>query len=176
MNRQSFFKGIVNGKKDIIRELIDLLDQHDIGYCVIGGLAVNAYVEPVVSLDLDIVVVAGDIHKLIEGSRDIFKVESFQHSINLGSKDSDIRIQIQTDPRYQEFIKDASVMELIGYPMKVARVNDVLKGKVWAYSDRERRASKRQKDLADIIRIIESFPHLKSELPDPVVKEIDRVS
>lgn len=57
--------------------------------------------------------------------------------------------------------------------MKVASLRDVLKGKVWAYSDKQRRESKRQKALADIMRIIESFPDLKSDLPDLLFKEIN---
>jgi len=176
MNQKSFFNGVINGRKDIIQELIDLMNQHSIDYCVIGGLAVNAYVEPVVSLDLDIVVVAEDMNKLIEKTKDKFKIEKFPHSINLGSKDSDIRIQLHTDTRYQEFIKTASFKEIMGYKMKVALLSDVLKGKVWAYSDKQRRGSKRQKDLADIMRIIESFPELKSELPDLIIKEINRTA
>ena len=57
--------------------------------------------------------------------------------------------------------------------MNVASLRDVLKGKVWAYSDKQRRESKRQKALADIMRIIESFPDLKSDLPDLLFKEIN---
>jgi hypothetical protein len=49
--------------------------------------------------------------------------------------------------------------------MKVAALEDVLRGKVWAYMDETRRRSKRQKDLADIMRIIEVFPELAEKLP-----------
>ena len=173
MNQKTFFNGVTNGKKDIVQEIIDILNHNSIDYCVIGGLAVNAYVEPVVSLDLDIVVVAEDIDKLLEITEDKFKIERFPLCINLGSKDSDIRIQLQIDVRYQEFIKNASIKKILGYKMKVAMLKDILKGKVWAYSDIQRHGSKRQKDLADILRIIESFPGLKSELPDFIIKEIN---
>ncbi|MCB4790549.1 MAG: nucleotidyl transferase AbiEii/AbiGii toxin family protein [Elusimicrobia bacterium] len=173
MNQKKFFNGIVNGKKDIIQVIIDLMKQNNIDYCVIGGLAVNAYVEPVVSLDLDIVVVIDKIDKLMESAEDKFKIEKFPHSINFGSKDSDIRIQLQTDKRYQDFIKKASVKPVLGYQMNVASLEDVLKGKLWAYSDKERRGSKRQKDLADIMRIVESFPELKSLLPEPLINKIN---
>jgi hypothetical protein len=40
-------------------------------------------------------------------------------------------------------------------PSHSARVEDVLQGKVWAVQDSSRRGSKRQKDLADIARILE---------------------
>ena len=49
--------------------------------------------------------------------------------------------------------------------MKVATLENVLQGKLWAYTDETRRRSKRQKDLADILRIIESFPELTTQLP-----------
>jgi len=57
--------------------------------------------------------------------------------------------------------------------MKVSIVEDVLQGKIWAYSDEQRRKSKRQKDLADIIRLIETYPHLVNQLPDPMRKIVE---
>ena len=164
---------MANGRKDIIQEIIDALNDNHMEYCVIGGLAVNAYVEPVVSLDLDIVVIVDGIDKLIETIRDKYRIEKLPHSINLGSKDSDIRIQIQTDERYQDFIKRASIKDIMGYQMSVASLEDVVTGKVWDYSDEQRRGSKRQKDLADIMRIIESFPELKSKLPESIIERIN---
>ncbi len=173
MNQKSFLNGVSNGRKDIIQEILDLMNKNSIEYCVIGGLAVNAYVEPVVSLDLDIVVVVDGLGKLIDASRDKFKIEEFPHSINLNSKDSDIRIQFQTDERYQDFIKRASIKNVMGYQMYVASLEDVLDGKAWAYSDKKRRGSKRQKDLADIMRIIESFPELKLQLSKSIIEKIN---
>jgi len=48
MTEKEFINNLANGQEDIIQKLSDLLDENEIGYCVIGGLAVNAYVEPVV--------------------------------------------------------------------------------------------------------------------------------
>ena len=172
MNQKSFLNRVSNGRKDIIQEILDLINKHSIEYCVIGGLAVNAYVEPVVSLDLDIVVIIDGLGKLIDASRDKFQIEEFPYSINLNSKDSDIRIQFQTDERYQDFIKRASIKNVLGYQMYVASLEDVLAGKTWAYSNKKRRGSKRQKDLADIMRIIESFPELKSKLSKSIIEKI----
>jgi uncharacterized protein YfkK (UPF0435 family) len=58
--------------------------------------------------------------------------------------------------------------------MKVARVEDVLQGKVWAYMDKERRKSKRQKDLADIFRIVEKFPQFEASLPQTIREELNK--
>jgi len=63
---------------------------------------------------------------------------------------------------------------VLGYRMKVARLEDVLQGKVWAYMDKTRRKSKRQKDLADIFRIIERYPQLEASLPQNIREELDK--
>lgn len=162
---------VSNGREDVLQQMLDLLNEMKIDYCVIGGLAVNAYVEPVVSLDLDIVVVTEATENLLKAAEKILHVEKFPHSVNLTSTKSDLRIQLQTDPRYQNFIARSSIKEVMDYEMKVAAVEDVLQGKIWAYLDEQRRKSKRQKDLADIFRLVESFPHLKDLLPESLKTE-----
>lgn len=163
---KAFLNGLANGKTDIIQKLFDIIAQNNIAYCVIGGLAVNAYVEPVVSLDLDFVVAMTDFDTLKKVAAQSFEIKEFPHSLNLYSPDSDIRIQIQTDDRYQSFVERAEKKQVLGYEMRVASLADVLQGKIWAYSDTQIRKSKRQKDLADIYRIIESFPDLETMLPE----------
>lgn len=170
MTKKEFMRKIGNAEEDILQQLLYLLKKLKIDYCVIGGLAVNAYVEPVVSLDLDIIVIAKDLNCLIKSAKRIFKKQKFPHSINLSCPKSDLRIQIQTDPCYQSFIKNALIKNVMGYRMKVASPEDVLQGKIWAYLDKERRGSKRQKDLADIFRLIETYPKLKSLLPKTINK------
>jgi hypothetical protein len=93
--------------------------------------------------------------------------------VNLSSSHSDLRIQIQTDERYQAFISRAQSKSVLGYDMRVATIEDVVQGKVWAYSDATRRRSKRQKDLADIVRLVEAYPHLASRLPEHIRKEFE---
>jgi hypothetical protein len=56
--------------------------------------------------------------------------------------------------------------------MKVATLGDVLRGKIWAYMDKERRKSKGQKDLADILRIIETYPEFEEALPQCIRDEL----
>jgi hypothetical protein len=172
MTGKTFLNSIANGKSDIIQLLLDKLKELKIEYCLIGGLAVNAYAEPVASLDLDIVLAIDDIEKLIKNVKSTFKISRFEHSINIEHPDSDLRIQLQTDSRYQAFIAKASIKNVLGYKMKVATLEDVLKGKIWAYSDKERRKSKRQKDLADIMRLVETHFYLYDLLPEEVKKII----
>jgi hypothetical protein len=172
MTGKTFLNSIANGKSDIIQLLLDKLKELKIDYCLIGGLAVNAYAEPVASLDLDIVLAIDDIEKLIENVKNTFEISQFEHSTNLKHPDSDLRIQLQTDLRYQPFITKASLKNILGYEMNVAALEDVLKGKIWAYSDKERRKSKRQKDLADIMRLVETHSYLYDLLPEEIKKII----
>jgi hypothetical protein len=175
MTGKEFLNSLANGKSDIIQVLLDILAETGSRYCLIGGLAVNAYVEPVVSLDMDVVAVNEDVSAICKAAKEQgLKIEQFEHSVNLTSTNSDLRIQLQSDPRYQGFVSNADGRNVLGYTMRVARIEDVLQGKVWAYSDKTRRKSKRQKDLADIFRIVEKFPQLEASLPQTIQEELSR--
>jgi hypothetical protein len=172
MTGKEFLNSLANGQSDIIQILLNVIAETASRYCVIGGLAVNAYVEPVVSLDIDIVIAVNDVEATCRTAEKWgLRVEPFEHSVNISSPQSDLRIQLQTDLRYQEFIPRAELKDILGYKMYVACLDDVLRGKVWAYDDQTRRRSKRQKDLADILRIIEIYPQLKAKLPPRLQEE-----
>ncbi|HEY1338776.1 MAG TPA: hypothetical protein VGF59_14770 [Bryobacteraceae bacterium] len=81
-------------------------------------------------------------------------------------------MQIQTDPRYFAFVERAQRREVLDVSLPVAAIEDLLEGKVWAALDPERRGSKRQKDLADISRILESYPHLRDRVPAPLLDQL----
>jgi hypothetical protein len=175
MTGKEFLNSLANGQSDIIQILLDIIAETASPYCVIGGLAVNAYVEPVVSLDVDIVISVKNVEATRRAAeRRGLKFEQFEHSVNISSPQSDLRIQLQTDPRYQEFIPRAELKDVLGYRMYVANLGDVLRGKVWAYADQARRRSNRQKDLADILRNIEIYPQLKAKLPPSLQEELEK--
>lgn len=128
MTNKNFLNALANGKVDVIKEFLDLLAELKIDYCLIGGLAVNAYAEPVVSMDLNLVLALADTDNLIKQASANFKIEEFSHSINFTHPKSDLRIQIQTDPRYQYFIANAVKKQVMGYEFKVSKLEDVLQG------------------------------------------------
>ena len=132
----------------------------------------NAYVEPVVSLDLDVVIASDHLAKVESLLDKTFDVERFPHSLNVSGRDSDLRIQIQLDPRYGAFVDRATTREVLGLRLPVAAADDVLRGKVWAVQDLGRRGSKRQKDLADIARLVESYPELRATVPADVLARL----
>jgi|SRR3990172_4421568 len=170
MKAATFWKIVVADRSDFLDRVVSLFDEHGIRYCVIGGQAVNAYAEPVVSLDLDIAIALDQIPQVETLLAQHFRVERFAHSLNVSDPGSDLRVQIQTDPRYAAFVDGAARREVLGRPLVVADVGDVLQGKIWAASDATRRPSKRLKDLADIARIIESRPELADTVP-PEIRE-----
>ncbi|MBI4678814.1 MAG: hypothetical protein HY748_14645 [Elusimicrobia bacterium] len=172
MTSREFLNRVSNGKGDFLQEFLSLLEKEGVAYCAIGGLAVNAYAEPVVSLDLDVVIVADGLERLLRALRRRFAVTEHPNSMNVSTPSSDLRIQIQTDPRYQPFISRSRARKLLGYDMRVAAIEDVLQGKTWAAMDPSRRASKRHKDFADILRLVETRGGLISALPDSLKREL----
>jgi hypothetical protein len=92
--------------------------------------------------------------------------------VNVSQPGSDLRVQFQTDPRYDGFAEHAARRLVLGRELPVAAVEDVLRGKVWAAQDATRRPSKRQKDLADIARLIEARPELRAQVPADILSKL----
>ena len=144
-------------------------------YCLIGGLAVNCYVEPVYTLDADVVVIAAGLAKLTAHLREqCFQIEEHPHSVNALAPGSQLRIQFTMDERYQEFVARSVEAEVLGVRAKVACLEDVTRGKLWAYSDPQRRLSKRKKDELDLIRLAESHPDLAFLYPTELREQLER--
>jgi hypothetical protein len=132
----TFWKTVTMDRVDLLERALGILRESGVSFCVVGGQAVNAYVDPVVS------------------------------------PGSDLRVQLQTDPRYERFPQRAEIRNVLGHQLPVARLEDVLQGKVWAAGDETRRPSKRQKDLADIARLLEAFPELRASVPAAILARL----
>lgn len=115
--------------------------------------------------DLDVAIALDQRSLAQDVLRRRYQVEEFPHSLNVLEAGSDLRVQIQTDPRYGAFVEHADVRSVLGKDVPDVRIEDVLQGKVWAASDAGRRPSKRLKDFADIARILESRPELATLVP-----------
>jgi hypothetical protein len=81
-------------------------------------------------------------------------------------------VQISTEEVYRDFPGRSVPADIHGILMRVASREDTLQGKLLAYNDPRRRASKRQKDLLDIMRLVEAHPKLRKLLPPAVAKKI----
>lgn len=172
MKALAFWKAVTVDHADLLERLVSLLEGERVKYCVIGGQAVNAYVEPVVSLDLDLVVAIEDLGRVEPLLEQRFRVDRFPHRLNVSLSGSDLRVQFQLDSRYHDFVDHAAVRDVLGARLPVARLEDVLQGKIWAAGDPTRRGSKRLKDLADIARVLESYPDLRDRVPVAILDRL----
>src|SRR6266568_3266310 len=123
MQALEFWKAVKVDRSDFLERIIALLEKNRIRFCVVGGQAVNAYAEPVVSIDLDIAVAVEDLSRAETLLRESFSVREFPHSLNVAAAGSDLRV-------------------------------------------------KRQKDLADIARLLESHPHLRPLIPREILDRL----
>jgi hypothetical protein len=169
---RAFWKAVTVDRADLLGRVLALLDDGSARYCVIGGVAVNAYVEPVVTLDIDLVIAAGDRAAVEAALGREFRLERFAHSLNVSAPESDLRVQIRTDVRYAPFVDRAVERDVLDVRLPVAAIEDVLQGKVWAAGDPGRRPSKRQKDFADIARLLDVRPDLRQRVPAEVLAKL----
>jgi hypothetical protein len=165
MTASEIFESVTNGGSSDFRALVQILNRHG-SWCLIGGLAVNCYVEPVYTLDADIVVISSQLpeiqNELVSAG---FEIEKFPHSVKARMPGSDLRIQLKLDPRYQDFLTTSTDFEVLGQRVPVASLHDVVRRKIWAWSDNQRRASKRKKDEFDLMRILERYPGTRPMMP-----------
>lgn len=142
-------------------------------YCLIGGLAVNCYVEPVYTLDANLVVISDVLPAVSERlGREGFTLQTFGNSMNAQTPSSDLRVQFTTDERYQAFPARSQEYTVFGVQVRVARLEDVVQGKLWAYSDPHRRLSKRKKDELDLIRLAEAYPQVRTRYPKAILDQL----
>ncbi|HEV8588410.1 MAG TPA: hypothetical protein VGQ72_06015 [Pyrinomonadaceae bacterium] len=65
------------------------------------------------------------------------------------------------------------MMRVLGETVPVASLENIVRGKVWAWSDPKRRLSKRKKDELDLIRIAEKYPQLRELMPPAITDQIE---
>lgn len=155
--------------------LVDTLERADIAWCAIGGVAVNHWAEqPMVTQDVDFVVESAAIERSVSLLEEAgFRSERFEWSINFKGRAA-ISIQLSTEDFYRDFPSRAVPADVHGILLRVASLEDTLKGKIKAWSEPERRQSKRIKNLADIARLVESHPRLWDSLSDDLKQQIQR--
>jgi hypothetical protein len=163
--RQFYDWQTAGGGGDVLR-LVGVLEGLEIPWCMIGGLAVNHWAaEPLATADVDVVIAHERVEQAVAALEAAgFQAKRFEWSINLKGN-SKVSVQISTEDFYQGFPSRSGSADVHGILMRVASLEDTLAGKIAAWSDKERRPSKRQKDLLDIMRLVESHPELKGDLP-----------
>ena len=174
MTGKQFFDWQTNGGTNDVMRLVNCLEKADVAWCVIGGVAVNHWAEqPMVTQDVDFVVTSDAIEKTVDLLKaEGFCPEKFEWSINFKGQ-SVVSIQLSTEDFYKDFTSRSVPGDVHGILMRVASLEDTLKGKIKAWAETKRRQSKRIKDLADIVRLVEAHPHLWDLLTDDLKQQVD---
>ncbi|MGZ5435961.1 MAG: hypothetical protein ACXW3F_07765 [Pyrinomonadaceae bacterium] len=172
MTATEVFESVTNGGASDFATVVEVLNKHG-RWCLVDGLAVNCYVEPVFTVDADIVVASLALPEIRnELASAGFEVTEHEHSVNAQMKGSELRIQFTTDPRYQDFLAETETKSVLGSDVPVASLPNIVRGKVWAWSDPKRRLSKRKKDELDLIRIAEKYPELQTIMPSKITDQL----
>src|SRR5438128_3430451 len=104
MTATEVYDSITNGGASDFAEAAAILDRYG-PWCLIGGLAVNCYVEPVYTIDADMVIIAENLETIREQLIAAgFSISEFSHSMNAKKGESKLNLQFTTDQRYQDFI------------------------------------------------------------------------
>lgn len=162
------------GAKDVSR-LVAALEEREIPWCMIGGLAVNHWaLEPMTTADVDLVIAAEKVEEAADTLKSLgFFEKRFDWSINFKGE-SNVFIQVSTEEMYLDFPVRSVPATVHGILMRVACLEDTLRGKIAAYEDARRRPSKRQKDLSDISRLLEAHPEIKDLIPAPIYDKLEK--
>jgi len=174
MTARKFYDWQTAGGADDVMRMVDALERAEIPWCTIGGIAVNHWAqEPMVTQDVDFVVAEDCVEKVVELLEAAgFTAKKHQWSINFKGQ-SKVSVQLSTEDVYREFSARAQPADVHGMLLRVASLEDTLKGKILAWKDDSRRQSKRIKDLGDIARLVESHPDLWKTLPDELRNQLD---
>jgi hypothetical protein len=173
MTKKDFFNWLTQGGAGDVQTLVETLERLQVPWCMIGGMAVNHWAEePMVTRDVDLVLAADSIEPAISALSAVgFIAQRHPWSINFRGT-GDILVQISTDPVYAAMPSRSVAADVHGILMRVASLEDTLTGKLLAFSDSGRRPSKRQKDLMDISRLVESHPELMERIPEEVRQKL----
>src|SRR5436305_12483419 len=82
MQAATFWRTVTMDHADLLERTLQILEKTGSHYCVIDDQAVNAYAEPVVSLDLDLALAPGEIERLDALFGPPIRIERFEHSVN----------------------------------------------------------------------------------------------
>ena len=173
MQALQLFKTITADKSNLLERLLRLLHDNNIHYCVIGTVAVSAYVEPLVGLDFDLIITSYQLGRFEALLASTFIVKRGPRSIEITAADSRLRANVYTESRYAEFVDRAQVRNVFDLNLPVAQLEDVLRAQVWAYLDPSRKLTKRLSNLAEIALLLEKYPKLRPAVPPAILTRLD---
>jgi len=169
-HREIFDIGV--GGSGAIKQIIDILAANG-EYCLIGGMAINCYCSPLYTADSDFAIASSNKDAVKAAMKEAgMKVKAGRYYMSVFIPNSKLTIHITTDERYKDFGKRAEEKMIFEeFPVKVASLEDLVKGKTWCFEDPCRKLEKRLKDQLDLVRMGTNYPELMKQLP----KEIQEI-
>lgn len=174
-----------DSKERPLRLMANVLERAGVPYALIGGVAVQLHtVEPRSTLDIDVAVPRFD-----DVPREALLAAGFEHTGRHAHSDN-WRAPgdgpLATRVAVQFFAEDVGIAEAVaraksmvfadGFLLRVATVEDLITLKLAAAGEPQRRASKREHDLADVLALLEEHPQLRTPQLAARVREIrDRI-
>ncbi len=145
--------------------LTRVLDETGTAYALIGGLALQIHqAEPRTTLDIDIAVLSPEaIPRQALVAAGFAPTGTFSHSENWKGPGG-TPVQFSADPAFAEAVQRALRVPLADTQLRVVSAIDLVRAKLRAAADPERRESKRLRDLADIQELLEEKHELAGEL------------
>ena len=152
-------------KESTLHLLIQILEETQVPYALVGGVAIQIYVpEPRTTLDIDIAVLAREaVPTSYLEARGFQKTGDFRFSQNWQGPDK-TRVQFTLDEYAEQTIGSATLVDWQETKIRVVSRLELLRAKIRAATDKERRPSKRAHDIGDIRDLLELTPALHEEL------------
>jgi len=147
--------------------LLSVLSTTKTPYAMIGGVAVQLYVEePRFTSDVDLAIASFD-DVPIEALQDAgFKhTGTYEHSINWKGPGGTI-VQFSSEPWFSDLVSDAQRIQTKRGELSVADLPDLFLSKLKAAEEPRRRPSKRMTDLIDLRTMLDEHPNLLEHYPD----------
>ena len=134
MTAREIYDLALRGGGNDFQATVELLERLGEPWCLIGGLAINVYCEPVYTSDADFIVVISQLELVCAELAGLgFTISKLRFSVNAQLPGSSLIVQFTTDPRYQDFLARATPDgEVLGVQCRVAALTDLFQGKLWA--------------------------------------------
>lgn len=174
--RYSFLMGQPqHDKESAIIDLARVFAEHGVPYAIMGGVAVQIHTsDPRTTLDVDIAMKSrADVPTDALGAAGFTFEDSFAFSDNWRAPGSDPRkqrtaIQFSADNLTASAVGRASMISIGGGSVSVPVVSpdDLVRLKLAAALEPQRRPSKRIADYGDVVRLLEEHPDIRGEISD----------
>jgi len=180
MTERELFNLVSKGGGDVLSDVIAIL-RRECKFCLIGGLAVNCYLDAVYTNDAEFAVAVPDTGILLRSLEEFgFCVIERRYSSRFSCPEymviakpaSKLKIHISNDVRMSEFPARSDNREVLGEIVPVACLNDLVQERIWSCECPDRDIIAVGKDRLDLIRIGLKYQEQISIFPEEIRKYV----